>query len=265
MSKISRRTFFKTATIFSISIIASRYVYAYSPNSKIALGQGSSARALIGSGDVTNYLSDLFGVPVTSSVDAFGNWTISINGGTPIPLTFSLAEVQITATGKVIDSLNANEIYGNSGWAPSGLQNLFTSSGGNSGNIATAPYLSLSSLNSIRSFIASGPDGPSLLDVYGMFVTASGMAVAQATVSANILKLENALQFTKVNWAFAGLDVFGNIVEIATTEQSAAEIWEDTAQIALAIALCFPLSAPLAIGGTILLASWEIWEYKRVH
>lgn len=91
------------------------------------------------------------------------------------------------------------------------------------------------------------------------------MAVAQSSISANILKLENAASFTKVNTLFAGLDIMGNIVEIATTEQSAVEIWEDVGQIALAFALCFPLSAPAAIGGTILLSAWELWEYKRTH
>lgn len=156
-------------------------------------------------------------------------------------------------------------MYGGPSWGSSEVQNLFATNGGNGSGIASPPSLASSTQHKSVTFVASGQDGASLLDIYGLFVTSSGMAVAQSTISANILKLENAAQFTKVNFLFATMDIMGNIGEILTTEQSAAEKWEDVGQVALAIALCFPLSAPAAIGGTILLSAWELWEYKRTH
>lgn len=262
---INRRTFFKSASIFSLCIIASRYVWASGPNFSGLIGKGSLSKSLNNSGSVTKYLSDLLGVPVTSSVDTLGNWTISINGYPPIPLTFSLDEVQITATGKVVSTINNGELYGGPTWGSGDVQTLFATNSSNGSGMALPPSLATSSQSARISHVASGPDGHSLLDIYGLIVTSSGMAVSQASISANILKLEGVASFNTINRLFVGLDILGNITEIATTEQSAAEVWEDVGQIALAFALCFPLSSPAVIGGTILLAAWELWEYKRLH
>src|SRR5687768_12231629 len=63
-------------------------------------GSGGGTSSSGGStGVVTAYLSIFFGVTVTSGTDAQGNWTISIGGGAPIPLTFQLDEVNCTSQG----------------------------------------------------------------------------------------------------------------------------------------------------------------------
>ncbi|WP_235969753.1 hypothetical protein [Pedobacter planticolens] len=50
-------------------------------------------------GWLTNELSIAFGKPVTSGVDADGNWMIKIGDGAPKPLTINLDEVTITPNG----------------------------------------------------------------------------------------------------------------------------------------------------------------------
>ena len=91
------------------------------------------------------------------------------------------------------------------------------------------------------------------------------MAVSHSSIAANVLKLESATSFRTINRLFAGMDIFGNIVEIRYDEQSALEMWEDVSEIVLCFALLFPVSTPIAIGGSILLTTWELWEYKRTQ
>lgn len=66
-------------------------------------------------GYITNYLSQAFGQPVISTTDAMGNWMISIGNNAPIPLTFSLNEVNISNNGNVQNKYTGQNYY--TGWS----------------------------------------------------------------------------------------------------------------------------------------------------
>lgn len=260
----TRREFLRTASILSLTILASRDVLANieTGNKSILIGRLNNLVTHSYRGSVTQWLSELFGVPVTSSIDAFGNWSISVNGGANVPLTFSLNEVQITATGRVISTISADEIYGGSGsWAPPHIEDLFNTGGASLGAIVSPPSLPDATLSKVT----EGSDGISIREIIGLINTSTGMAVSHSSIAANVLKLESATSFRTINRLFAGMDIFGNIVEIRYDEQSALEMWEDVAEIVLCFALLFPVSTPIAIGGSILLTTWELWEYKRTQ
>lgn len=260
MNNSTRRNFLKSATILSISIIASENVFASVGNRSVLLGR--SRKALTASGEVTDFLSELFGKPVTSSVDEFGNWVISIDGGAPIPLSFNLAEIVVTSSGKVLKKSDGSQLYGGpGGWAPSGVQSLFGGGSPSLGSIPYAPYVPAST----KSKVGEGPDGTSFRDAVGLMLTSMGMAVSQATISANAIKLEDAAKFTRLGKVFAGIDLLGNFIELAVDDQTIAQRWEDRGQIVLGLLLLTPIGIPATIGVGILLTAWELWEYKRDH
>lgn len=88
---------------------------------------------LSGPGAVTAYLSQVFGMPVTSSEDAAGNWMISIGSGPPIPLTFSLNEVNITTDGSVRNNSTGGVYY--TGWQEWLTQGNSGGGSGGGGNV----------------------------------------------------------------------------------------------------------------------------------
>ncbi len=138
---------------------------------------------------------------------------------------------------------------------------MFTAGGTSMNANGMASPFSINGAN--RNQAGAGPDGTSLVDALQLMVSSMGMAISQSTISANALKLENAYKFAKVDRIFGRIDVLGNIIELTDSELYSNEWFEDAGQAALGIALLFPVSAPFAIGGTIILTAWELWEYNR--
>ncbi len=245
------------------------------------------------SGEITDSLSNFFGKPVTSSVDAYGNWMISIGGSSPIPLTFGLSEVTVTATGGVTSSsgqsfasfqqffsssnsnfdynsfmtsngygssgYGSNGYYGSSGYGSNGY---YGSSGydGSNGYYGSSGYGSNGA--SIGAFVNSGQAGYSFLDIAGFMNSALGTAASHADVAATAAKLENSLRFTNTARVFAVFDIGSNVMEIFNDKATADQKLEDGGQTVLGIALIFAGPVTVLVGGT-LLVGWELYEYNR--
>ncbi|MEH3111740.1 hypothetical protein [Pedobacter terrae] len=103
----------------------------------------------------------------------------------------------------------------------------------------------------------------SLIDVAGMMNTSLGTANSWAQASAIAAKLEVAAQFATAGKIFGYLDVASNVLEITDSKQSMLQNVEDGGQAVLGVALIFAGGPVTIVAGGIILAAWELWEYKR--
>lgn len=170
----------------------------------------------------------------------------------------TLAEITVTPTPP--SSFNWGSLYsiGYNPFGIGGVGGVGDSGGGGGGSGNTG-----SNQTYTQTLIASAQAGATLLDIAGAMNTALGMAASHAQAAATVLELESRL-FTTTSNFFAVFDIGLNVWEIFATEQDMAHKLEDWGQVALGIGIIF--SAPIgAIIGGVVLAGWEIYEYKRDH
>ncbi|WP_158542182.1 DUF362 domain-containing protein [Pedobacter chinensis] len=139
-------------------------------------------------------------------------------------------------------------------WDGSGSGGSGSTVGGPGGN---NPGSSVSS-----HFVASG-QGTSAYDVAGLMLAAFGLSASHAEIAATAANLEATAMsgFKTASRIFGVIDIASNVIEFAQDPN-----WEDAGQAVLGIALTFGAMNPAtAIVGGIILAAWELYEYKRDH
>ncbi len=181
-------------------------------------------------GEVTAWISKELGVPVISSIDELGNWTIAINGGSPIPLEFTLAEVVVSTTRSWINDSASYGAYGDiNGLLSAGNSAYFQTAGGSSFSGGPGSSHWNDAMTVATAAINSG------LAFNEFYATLDAARLGQIFDSTSVLKNifeKNPLNSLVNDWAgdFKGvvvLDKLGKVLGITQAITSTGALWTD--------------------------------------